>query len=243
MPPSKDDEMNKAETGLVSIARISPKLMAESTALILVDFQNEWFHPEGAYARTGVDISHMQRIVAPTVRLVEFCHEQRIPVICLTYACRGRIDGGPVFDKRPALRADGGNGLREGTFGVQVIPELPLSAEKHGDWFIHRKRMSGFYQTGLEQLLRDLGRDTVLITGVATGSCCESTARDANFRNFNAIMVHDCLGTMGGMTLHPITKEPHYVTAEEMHFVSLRNCQMIVCDVMSSDECMAELHS
>jgi nicotinamidase-related amidase len=227
--------------GAASIPRISPVLAPDRTALILIDFQNEWFHPEGAYARTGFDISHMTRTVEPTVRLVDFCHDHDIPVICLTYVCRGRIDGGPVFDKRPALRDDGGKGLREGTFGVKVIPELPLSAEKYGDWFIERKRMSGFYQTGLEQLLRDLGRDTVLITGVATGSCCESTARDANFRNFNAVMVHDCLGTIGGTTLHPITKEEHHVTAEEMHFASLRNCQMIVCDVLSSQECMAEL--
>ena len=183
----------------------------------------------------------MTRTVEPTVKLVNFCHEQGIPVVCLTYVCRGRVDGGPVFDKRPALRDDGGKGLRENTFGVEVIPELPLSAEKYGDWFIARKRMSGFYQTGLEQLLRDLDRDTVLITGVATGSCCESTARDANFRNFNAVMVHDCLGTIGGTTLHPITKEEHYVSAEEMHFASLRNCQMIVCDVLGSEEIMSEL--
>ena len=224
-----------------SISRISGKLEAAKTALVLVDFQNEWFHPDGAYARTGFDISHMTRTVEPTVALVNFCHQKKIDVICLTYACRGRIDGGPVFDKRPALREDGGRGLREGTFGVQVIPELPLSTQKYGDWFITRKRMSGFYQTGLEQLLRDLGKDTILIAGVATGSCCESTARDANFRDFNAIMVHDCLGTIGGKILHPITKEEHYVSAEEMHFASLRNCQMIVCDVMSSEECMVEL--
>lgn len=230
-------------TGFASIARITPKLDPKKTALILIDFQNEWFHDEGAYYRTGYDISHMTRTVEPTVKLINFCHEHKIDVVCLTYACRGRIDGGPVFEKRPALREDGGKGLREGSFGVQVIPELPLSAEKYGDWFIQRKRMSGFYQTGLEQLLRDLGKDTVLITGVATGSCCESTARDANFRNFNAVMVHDCLGTIGGKTLHPITKEEHVVSAEEMHFASLRNCQMIVCDVMGSEECMAELAS
>jgi nicotinamidase-related amidase len=228
-------------TRLASVTRICPKLDQSKTALLLIDFQNEWFHPDGAYARTGFDISHMTRTVAPTVRLLDFCHRNGIAVVCLTYACRGRIDGGPVFDKRPALREDGGRGLREGTFGVQVIPQLSVSAEKYGDWFIQRKRMSGFYQTGLEQLLRDLGKDTVLITGVATGSCCESTARDANFRNFYAVMVHDCLGTIGGRTLHPITKEPHEVTAEEMHFASLRNCQVIVCDVMSSEECMAEL--
>jgi len=233
----------KTQGDLVSVPRISAQLSSDRTALILIDFQNEWFSKDGAYARMNVDISHMLRIVEPTVKLINFCHAEKIPVICLTYACRGRIDGGPVFDKRPALREDGGKGLREGTFGVQVIPELPLSAEHHGDWFIQRKRMSGFYQTGLEQLLRDLGRDTLLITGVATGSCCESTARDANFRNFDAVMVHDCLGTLGGMTLHPITKEPHFVSAEEMHLASLRNCQMIVCDVMGSEECMAELRT
>lgn len=231
----------QTQQGFASVSRITPDLDPRTTALILIDFQNEWFSPEGAYARTGYDISHMTRTVEPTVRLVNFCHEHRIDVICLTYAVRGRIDGGAVFDKRPALREDGGRGLREGSFGVQVIPELPLSAQKYGDWFIQRRRMSGFYQTGLEQLLRDLGKDTVLIAGVATGSCCESTARDANFRSFNAVMVHDCLGTIGGKTLHPITKQEHHVTAEEMHLASLRNCQMIVCDVMSSEECMAEL--
>ena len=98
--------------GAASIARISPTLSPDRTALILIDFQNEWFHPEGAYARTGFDISHMTRTVEPTVELIDFCHQHGIPVICLTYVCRGRIDGGPVFDKRPALRDDGGKGLR-----------------------------------------------------------------------------------------------------------------------------------
>lgn len=231
----------QTRTGFASVSRITPKLTPERTALVLIDFQNEWFSPKGAYARTGYDISHMTRTVEPTVKLVNFCHEHKIDVICLTYAVRGAADGGPVFEKRPALREDGGRGLRENTFGVEVIPELPLSAEEYGDWFIQRRRMSGFYQTGLEQLLRDLGKDTILITGVATGSCCESTARDANFRSIHAVMVHDCLGTIGGKTLHPVTGEEHYVSAEEMHFASLRNCQMIVCDVMGSDAVMAEL--
>lgn len=226
---------------LASVSRITPKLTPAKTALVLIDFQNEWFSPQGAYARTGYDISHMTRIVEPSVRLINFCHEQKIEVICLTYVVRGAIDGGPVFLKRPALRDDGGRGLRENTFGVEIIPELPVSAERHGDWFIQRRRMSGFYQTGLEQLLRDLGKDTILITGVATGSCCESTARDANFRNINAVMVHDCLGTIGGMMRHPVTREEQFVSAEEMHLASLRNCQAIVCDVMGSEEVMAEL--
>lgn len=226
---------------LASVSRITPKLTPATTALVLIDFQNEWFSPQGAYARTGYDISHMTRIVEPSVRLINFCHERKIEVICLTYVVRGAVDGGPVFLKRPALRDDGGCGLRENTFGVEIIPELPVSAERHGDWFIQRRRMSGFYQTGLEQLLRDLGKDTILVTGVATGSCCESTARDANFRNINAVMVHDCLGTIGGMMRHPVTREEQFVSAEEMHLASLRNCQAIVCDVMGSEEVMAEL--
>ncbi|QLH13072.1 cysteine hydrolase [Paracoccus pantotrophus] len=228
---------------IVSVARINDKLDPRKTALVLIDYQNDWFHKDGAYSKTGFDIGHMTRIVDPTVKLINFCHDNDITVVVLTYIVRSDVDGGPPFKKRPALREDGGRGLREGSFGANIIPELPVSAEKYGDWFIQRKRMSGFYQTGLEQLLRDLGKDTILITGVATGSCCESTARDANFRNIKAVMVHDCLGTMGGNTLHPITKEPHYVSAEEMHFASLRNCQMIVCDVMGSEECMAELAS
>lgn len=236
------EQLHRA-TGLASVSRISTKLDPGRTALILIDFQNEWFSADGAYARTGYDISHMTRIVEPSVRLVNFCHERGIDVICLTYAVRGAVDGGPVFLKRPALREDGGRGLRENTFGVEIIPELPVSAERHGDWFIQRRRMSGFYQTGLEQLLRDLGRDTILITGVATGSCCESTARDANFRNINAVMVHDCLGTIGGRMMHPITNEEEFISAEDMHIASLRNCQAIVCDVMSSADVMAELDS
>ncbi len=225
----------------VSIPRICGPLEAEKTALILIDLQNDFLDPEGAYGKTGVDIGHMRAIIEPVRSLVAFCRAHGIEIVVTEYACRGRRDGGPVFDKRPALREDGGRGLREGTWGVETIPELGVGAAK-GDWLIRRKRMSAFYATSLEQLLRDLGKSTILIAGVVTGSCCESTARDASFRNFDAIMVADCCGSVGGTIIDPVSREETVVTAEEMHHASLRACSMIVCDVMTSAEIMKEVN-
>jgi nicotinamidase-related amidase len=159
------------------------------TALVNIDLQNDFLHAEGWYARSGVDISHMQRVIEPTKRLVAACRAADVPVVWTRHGTRGLEDGGPFMQLRPFLHE---GGLRVGTWGYEILAELEPQA---GDRFVEKNRLSAFFQTNLELVLRGLGADTVLITGVLTNQCVGATCKDALFRDFKPIVVEECTGT------------------------------------------------
>jgi ureidoacrylate peracid hydrolase len=83
-------------------------------------------------------------------------------------------------------------GLRQGTWGYEILDELDARPE---DWYVEKNRLSAFFQTNLELVLRGLDAETVLITGVLTNQCIGATTKDALFRNFKPIVVEEATGT------------------------------------------------
>ncbi len=159
------------------------------TVLVIIDPQNDFLHPEGWYAQKGIDISHMRRMIEPTQQLLKDARAKNIPVIWTRHGTRGVEDGGPFMRLRPFLK-DGG--LRQGTWGYEVYEEL---APREEDWYVEKTRLSAFYNTNLETILRALNADTVLITGVLTNQCVAATSKDAMFRDFKPIVIEECTGT------------------------------------------------
>jgi ureidoacrylate peracid hydrolase len=170
-------------------APVSWDLVPGATALVLIDLQNDFLHERGWYARSGVDISHMRRVIEPTRKLLEAARAAEVPVIWTRHGFRDATDAGPFFQLRPFLR-DGG--LRRGTWGFDVYDELTPAGE---DWLVEKNRLSAFFNTNLELILRGLGAETVLITGVLTNQCVAATSKDAMFRDFKPIVVEECTGT------------------------------------------------
>src|SRR5205823_14975663 len=83
-------------------------------------------------------------------------------------------------------------GRRIGTWGYEILEELAPQAT---DWFVHKSRLSAFFQTNLELILRGLGAETVLLTGVLTNQCVGATCKDALFRDFKPVVVEEATGT------------------------------------------------
>ncbi len=83
-----------------------------STALVIIDPQNDFLHPEGWYAQKGIDIEHMRRMIKPTQQLLKDVRAKNIPVVWTRHGTRGLEDGGPFMRLRPFLK-DGG--LRKDT--------------------------------------------------------------------------------------------------------------------------------
>jgi nicotinamidase-related amidase len=165
------------------------RLVPGRTALVNVDLQNDFLRQDGWYGQNGIDITHMQRVVEPTKTLVAECRARGVPVVWTRHGTQGLEDGGPFMQLRPFLR-DGG--LRIGTWGYEVLAEMEPQA---GDWFVEKSRLSAFFQTNLELVLRGLEAETVLITGVLTNQCIGATCKDALFRNFKPVVVEECTGT------------------------------------------------
>src|SRR5882724_10217991 len=152
------------------------QLVPGRTLHVVIDDQNDFLHPDGWYATHDIDIAHMRRVIEPTKALNEECRRRGIPIVWTRHGTRGVGDGG----------------LRTGTWGYEILDELDARPE---DWMVAKTRLSAFFQTNLEQILRALDADTVLLTGVLTNQCVGATCKDALFRDFKPIVVEECVGT------------------------------------------------
>jgi len=77
--------------------------------------------------------------------------------------------------------------------GAEIVDEVK---PRKGDKVICKHRNSAFYRTSLERYLRRKNISTLLLTGIATHGCVESTLRDAFFRDFDVVLVDDCCADM-----------------------------------------------
>jgi nicotinamidase-related amidase len=164
-------------------------LVPGRTALVVIDGQNDFLHPDGWYAQRGVDIGHMAAAIAPIAALVRAARERAVPVIWTRHGFRDARDAGVFMELRPFL-AEGG--LRQGTWGYEIFAALGAQPD---DRFVEKNRLSAFYNTNLELLLRGLRAETVLFCGVLTNQCIAATSKDANFRDFKPIVVAEATGT------------------------------------------------
>jgi len=156
----------------------------KKTALLVIDMQND-FVLKGAI----MEVPDAKKQVPKIKELIEICRKKNIPVIYTVHEtdpvlCPLEV---VVF---PHLKTQG---MRKGTKGVEIVDGLkPLVTEK----VVTKHRYSAFYNTDLEEYLKGLQKDnpidTLIICGTVTNICCESTARDAFFRDYKVILVSDC---------------------------------------------------
>ncbi len=143
-------------------------------AILVIDMLNDFVY--GA-----LKCERAKRIIPCIKRLIEWAHEKGIPVI---YANDAHV---PDVDHEFKLW---GPHAIKGTWGAQVIDELKPTSK---DYVIEKRRYSAFYETGLDLLLRELGVDTVVLTGLHTNCCVKHTAADAFYRGYNIIVISDCV--------------------------------------------------
>ncbi|MBS0243576.1 MAG: cysteine hydrolase, partial [Proteobacteria bacterium] len=93
------------------------------------------------------------------------------------------------------------------------------------DWYIEKMRLSAFFQTNLELVLRSLGAETVLFAGVLTNQCVAATSKDASFRDLKPIVVPEATGT----TL-PHLHEPA-LEMMKVGWASVRGLEGIVAEI------------
>ena len=181
--------MEKSHTGIDPFALTHFDMPAGRTALVVIDMQNDFLHPEGWYAQQGIDIAHMRAAIAPTAALVQEARARGVPVIWTRHGFRDTRDAGILAQHRPFF--DKG-GLRQGTWGYEELEEC---GPHPADWFIEKQRLSAFFQTNLEGVLRALRAETVIFAGVLTNQCVAATSKDANFRDLAPVVVREAVGT------------------------------------------------
>ena len=145
-------------------------------AILVVDMLNDFVTgPLGGPFATA--------IVEPTAQLLAAAREKGVPVIFCNDAHIKDID------RELALWGDH---AIVGTPGAEVIPELGLC---DADYVVPKRRYSGFFQTNLDILLRELGIETVVITGLHCHMCCRHTSADAHCLGYDVVAAKECLNS------------------------------------------------
>ena len=168
------------------------QLVAKDAALIVVDMQNSCLADEGSMAKVGLDISDLKETVAPVQRLIAASRAAGIPIVFSQYEFRPDYsDGGLLVELYPALREVGG--MVAGTWDAAFDSRLTVEPS---DIVISKSRYSAFFGTELEQVLRQRGVRTLIICGVTTEMCVESTLRDGFFRDFRIVLAADAVASV-----------------------------------------------
>jgi ureidoacrylate peracid hydrolase len=158
-------------------------------ALIVVDMQNGFCHPEGSFSRIGLELEGADDAVRNASVAVAQARAARIPVVFTRHLYRlGRADEGPVLIRNsPALAV--ANGLDAGSWDADVITDLDCRPD---DLKVDKVRFDAFQWTSLEPLLRGLGVTRLMICGVVTNLCVETTVRSAFMRDLPVTLIEDC---------------------------------------------------
>ena len=183
------------------------------SALVIVDMQNDFCHPRGWLAGIGVDIAPARRPIGPLAALLPALRAAAVPVIWLNWGTRpdrlnlspalrhvydGAGTGGGIGDPGPS----GAAVLQAASWSAAVVEEL---TPEPGDIAVDKHRMSGFLDTPLDSILRNLAVSTLLFAGVNLDQCVLHTLADANFLGYDTLLLEDCAATTNPQFCHDAT--------------------------------------
>jgi ureidoacrylate peracid hydrolase len=174
------------------MSTVEPYIDPRVTALLVIDMQNGFCHPESRMEKAGIGVANQRAIVPNVLRLLEIVRPHRIPVFWSKQVHfpedvtrqRRRIPSHQSKQRwTPCLR---------GTWEVDFIEEVrPHIAPE--DYVIEKHRASMFFETTLDAKLRMLGIEMVIVSGTTTAFCVETSIRDAYYRDFDVIAVRDAI--------------------------------------------------
>lgn len=195
------------------------------SAVIVVDMENDFVAKGGMFDRAGADILGAQKAIAPMAKVLAAARQAGLKIIYLKMGYRPDLSdlGAPdsvnrtrhlKFGVGQKILAPNGRESRiliRDTWNTDIVPELKPQA---GDIVIYKTRFSGFYQTDLDATLKKLGIKYLIVTGVTTSICVESTVRDAMFRDYLCVLLRDCMSEPIGHDLPRTNHEASLLNAE-----------------------------
>ena len=171
------------------------KFNPKKSALIIQDLQNDVIMPGGAFTKpdaSPAEHAKKQNVVGNVKALASAARAAGMPVVHVWYivekGAAGLKQNAPLFQ---AVKAT--NGVVRGSRGAAPVKGLEA---KRGDHVVEKTRMNAFHGTNLDNLLRGLGAETVVITGAWTNFSIEHTARHAADAGYNAVVVTDGTSTI-----------------------------------------------
>lgn len=197
----------------------------DRAALLVIDMQNGFCHPQGSVARGGAAVAACQAVVATVAELLDCARAAHLPVIFTRFVYRpDYADGGILIDElRPHLKDR--RSLIQGEWDAEIVAEL---TPRPDEFVVDKNRFSAFYGTNLETILRGLDIRTLIVCGVTTNMCVESTVRDAGQRDYRVYVVRDAVGELDR------ARHEHALAAMAFGFAYVVDRGEIECSLRSS---------
>ena len=171
----------------------------QTTALLIIDMQRDFVMPGGFGEALGNDVTPLQATLAPTRKVLDTARRMAMMVIHTREGHRPDLNDCPptklvrgrgktrIGDPGPMGRI-----LVRGEVGHDIVPELyPIE----GETVIDKPGKGAFYATDLELILRNHSIKTLIVCGVTTEVCVNTTVREANDRGFECVVLSDCVGS------------------------------------------------
>ena len=177
------------------------------SAVLVVDMQNDFCHPQGWLASLGVDVSGGAALVPAIDSSLQAFRRAGSLVVWLNWGNRpDRLNLSPctlhVYDRNgrsvglgadlPTAPVRPAPVLEKGSWGAAIVDPLTVQPE---DVRVDKFRMSGFFDSPLDSILRNAGVQTVFFAGVNADQCVLATLMDANFLGYDTILLEDCTAT------------------------------------------------
>lgn len=205
-----------------------------SSALIVVDMQNDFCHPEGWFGLRGVDLAPIRRPIPAIARIAPVLRKAGALVIWLHWGIRpdrANLPAGVLYrgKRQPDQTGYGdvpergrGAALVQGSWGAARIDELTGDP---ADLLVHKHRLSGFCDNELDSILRRRSISTLFFAGINTDRCVFSSLQDAAELGYDCVLLEDACGT----------PSPDYVRdgvlylVREMHGFTATSTDLIAC--------------
>jgi ureidoacrylate peracid hydrolase len=157
------------------------------TALVLVDFQVDFCAPEGYYGRKGTDLTAAIHAVRASIPVLEGARAAGVTVVFVKADYDEAYQSGPmreILERRQSPKL-----CVAGTPGADFY----LVAPRPGEYVVTKHRYSAFTGTNLDQILQANGVQCLVVVGVTTVICVETTVRDAFLHDYYAVVLSDCV--------------------------------------------------
>ena len=203
----------------------------KTSALVVVDMQNDFVHPEGGFAHRArenpeakIDMPFLMGTIGPAAKLVAAFRKAGRPVVYVAHVLKPDYSDAqfPYWRATRGSLSSNRTFITEGTWGAQIVDEL---RPKEGEHLVVKKGFGGFANTPLDTILRNMGVTTCVVCGVTTCVCVSTTVRGGVEHNYRMVLVKDAVAEVD----------------RDTHEAELKTMARIFADVRSTEEVEAML--
>ena len=200
-------------------------------ALIIVDMQNDFVHADGSFSymarehpEAAIDLQFLMGTIPHVRRLADTFRAAGRPIVYVAHILKPDYSDAAFPYWRIGMTPGGGNRTHcvEGTWGAQIIDELK---PRDGEHLVVKKGFGGFANTPLDTILRNMGVNTCVVSGVTTCVCVSNTVRGGVEQNYRMVIAAEGVAEVN----------------RQAHAGELATMQRLFADVTQLDEIIGRL--